>query len=131
MRYKSKKMTLQPSDFETTHKQQPSKAPRWKRPNVLIPKQKLENEMTRTFFKKSNKKESLVRNRGEIQIPKASKKTQQSPKLTQQHLIFPKKQKIRAYVTVLSKPAYIHDYSRKTHLYKWLWKKNLCTWRKR
>ena len=68
-------------------------------------------------FQKSNKKESLVRNRGEIQTPEASKKTQQSPKLTQQHLIFPRKKKIRAYATVLSKRTYIHDFSRKTHVY--------------
>ena len=67
--------------------------------------------------KKSNQKESLVRNRGEIQTPEASKKTQQSPKLTQQHLIFPKKKKIRAYATVLSKPMYIRNYSRKTSMY--------------
>ena len=73
--------------------------------------------MTRTFFQKLTQKESLVRKRGEIQTPEATKKTQQSPKLTQQHLIFPKRKKIRAYATVLSKPMYIHDFSRRTRVY--------------
>ena len=67
---------------------------------------------------------------GCIQILEASKKTQQSSKLTQQHLIFPKKAKIRAYVTVCKKSAYIRGYSRETRMYTWLWRKNPCTGRK-
>ena len=48
---KSKNMTLQPSESATTHRQHPSKVLRKKRPNALISKQKIENEMTRTFSK--------------------------------------------------------------------------------
>ena len=52
-----------------------------------------------------------------IQTPEASKKTQQSSKLTQQHLIFPKKEKIREYATVCRKPAYIRGYPSKNRMY--------------
>ena len=48
---KIKIMTLQPLDSASTIRQHPSKAPRENRPNSLIPKQKIENEMTRTFSK--------------------------------------------------------------------------------
>ena len=48
---KRKSMTLQPPDSASTTRQHPSKVPREKRPNALIPKQKIENEMTRTFSK--------------------------------------------------------------------------------
>ena len=51
---KSKSTTLQPSDSASTTRKHPSKAPRKKRPNSLIPKQKIENKMTRTFSKNSN-----------------------------------------------------------------------------
>ena len=71
--------------------------------------------MTRTFSK-IKLKEVSGQKQGCIQTPEASKKTQQSSKLTQQHLLFPKKKKIKAYVTTPSKLAYIHDYSRKTRM---------------
>ena len=61
---KSKSMTLPPSDSTSTIRQHPSKAPREKRPNALIPIQKIENVMTRTFLKILTKKLSLVRHRG-------------------------------------------------------------------
>ena len=41
-----------------------------------------------------------------IQTPEASKKTQQLSKLTQQHLIFPQKAKLRAYATVQKTRVY-------------------------
>ena len=47
-------MTLQPQDSASTIKKHPSKELREKRPNALIPKQKIENEMTRTFSKNLN-----------------------------------------------------------------------------
>ena len=34
-------------------------------------------------------------------------------------------------MTVLSKPAYVCDYSGKMCVYMWLWKLNPCTWRKK
>ena len=46
-------MTLPPPDSASTIKQHPRKALRKKRPNALIPKQKIENVMTRTFLKNS------------------------------------------------------------------------------
>ena len=66
-----------------------------------------------------------------IQTPDASKKTQQLSKLTQQHLIFPKKEKLKAYVTVCRKPAYIRGYPSKNRVYTWLWSKNSRIGRKR
>ena len=45
-------MTLPPPNSVSTIKQHPSKALSLKRPNALIPKQKIENAMTRTFLKK-------------------------------------------------------------------------------
>ena len=45
-------MTLPPPDSASTIKQHPHKELRKKRPNALIPKQKIENAMTRKFFKK-------------------------------------------------------------------------------
>ena len=72
--------------------------------------------MTRTFSKIKIKEVSGQKH-GCRETLEASKKTQQSSKITQKHLIFPKNKKIRAYVIVLSKPAYIHDYSRKTCVY--------------
>ena len=65
-----------------------------------------------------------------IQTPEASKKTQQSSKLTQQHLIFPKRPKIRVHMAVLSKSTYISHYLGKTRVYMRLWKQNLHTRRK-
>ena len=62
--------------------------------------------------KKSNQKEALVKNRGEIQTPEASKKTQQSSKITQQHLILPIKKKIKAYAIVLSNTRLFQENSR-------------------
>ena len=47
----SKNLTLPPSKSATTHRQKPRKVLRKKRPNALISKQKIENEMTRTFSK--------------------------------------------------------------------------------
>ena len=87
--------------------------------------------MTRTFLKKFKLKSVSGQKQGCIQTPEASKKTQQLSKLTQQHLIFPRKEKIRAYVSVFSKSTYISSYSRKTHVYTRLWGKNPRTWRKR
>ena len=69
--------------------------------------------MTRTFSK-IKLKEFSGQKQVCIQTPEASKKTQQPSKLTQQHLILPIKQKIKAYATVLSKPVY---YFRKTRVY--------------
>ena len=46
---KSKNMTLTPSDSATTHRQQPSKELKKKRPNSLISKQKIENEIDSIF----------------------------------------------------------------------------------
>ena len=58
-------MTLQPLDSVSTIKQHLRNALRYKIPNALIPKQKIENAMTRTFLKTITlKKVSLVRNRG-------------------------------------------------------------------
>ena len=51
MRKKEKKMTLQPSNSATTHRKQPRKLISKEIPNALISKQKIENEMTRTFSK--------------------------------------------------------------------------------
>ena len=65
-----------------------------------------------------------------IQTPKASKKTQQLSKLTQQHLIFPQKAKLRAYMTMCRKPKYIRGYPSKNHVYMRLWRQNSCTGRK-
>ena len=47
-------MTLPPPDSASTIKQHPYKELRKKRPNALIPKQKMENAMIRTFLKNSN-----------------------------------------------------------------------------
>ena len=57
--------------------------------------------------------------------------TQESSELTQQHLILQLRLKIKAYTTVLSKSAYICDYSRKIRMYMRLWKQNPRTGRKR
>ena len=57
-------------------------------------------------FSKIKLKEVYGQKQGFIQTPEASKKTQQPSKLTQQHLILPIKQKIKAYATVKAKPAY-------------------------
>ena len=48
---KGKNMPLTPSHSATTHIQQENKVLRKKRPNALISKQQIENEMTRTFSK--------------------------------------------------------------------------------
>ena len=52
-------MTLPPPHSVSTIKQHPSKALSLKRPNALIPKQKIENAMTRTFLKKNYPKRHL------------------------------------------------------------------------
>ena len=73
--------------------------------------------MTRTFSKKSKLKSVSCKKQRCIQNPKASKKTQQLSKLTQQHLIFPNKEKLRAYVTVCRKPAYVRGYLSQNRVY--------------
>ena len=86
--------------------------------------------MTRTFSK-IKLKEVSGQKQGCIKTSEASNKTQQPSKLTQQHLIFPQKEKSMAYATVYSKSTYIHDYFRKTHVYTRLWRQNPHTRRKR
>ena len=53
MKHKSKRIALQPPDSASTLKQHSSKVLREKKSNALIPKQKIENAMTRTFLKKN------------------------------------------------------------------------------
>ena len=72
-------MTLPPPDSASTIKHHPRKALRYKRPNALIPKQKIENTMTRTFLKDSNKKVSLVRNRVVYRLQKNPRRLNNHP----------------------------------------------------
>ena len=81
-------MTLPSPDSASTIKKHPHKALRQKRPNALIPKQKIENAMTRTFFKKFNLKSVFGQKQMCIQTLEASKETQQSSKFTQQQSVF-------------------------------------------
>ena len=78
---KSKSMSLQPSDSTTTHKQQPSKVLRKKRPNALISKQKIENEMTRTFSKIKSERVSGQKQREDTD----SKSNKEDLPITQTH----------------------------------------------
>ena len=85
-------MTLTPSDFATTHRQQPSKVLRKKRSNALISKQKVENEMTRTFSKIKLKRVSGQKQR----VDTDSRSIQEDSKIIQTHtatLNLPKKEK--------------------------------------
>ena len=81
-------MTLPTPDSASTIKQHPCKALSQKRPNALIPKQKIENAMTRTFLKQINLKRISGQKQRCIQTLEAPKETQQSSELTQQHSIF-------------------------------------------
>ena len=76
-------MTLPPPDSTSIIKQHSHKSLRQKRSNELIPKQKIENAMTRTFLKKKfTLKGVSSQKQGHIQTLEASKETQQSSKLT-------------------------------------------------
>ena len=67
------------------------------------------------IFKKNKLKSISGQKQRCIQTPEASNKTQQSSKLTQQHLVFLKKEKLRVYATVCRKPVDIPVKTMCTH----------------
>ena len=75
--------------------------------------------MTRTFLKKkiSLKKNVSGQKQRYKQTQAVRKETQQSSNFTQQPFNFHKKVKVRAYVTVRSKPACIRGNRRETCMY--------------
>ena len=113
---KSKNMTLPPSEFATTHRQQPRKVLRKKRPNALISKQKIENEMTRTFSKKIKLKKHL---QSETEVYTDFRIIQEYSKIIQTHpatLNLPQNGKTQG----------IRDCLQKIHIYTGLLQENPC-----
>ena len=111
-------MTLPPPESTSTIKQYSRKALRYKRPNALIPKQKIENAMRRTFLKKNIYAKKCLWSETEVYTDSRSiKGDSEIIKIHPATLQLPLEGKLRAYVTACNKPVYVRGYSSPIRVY--------------